>query len=229
MGTKTDEIQTKIDKIGTKTSDGEEISAREDSQDENPFPSPSFPSPVHLDSCSEYRANINPNRERERDSGFVLDPLFLIVASDGLWDVIINEEAQELVCSFLLSQIVPLSSSNDSDGDSGSGSGGDVDVGGINSDLDMTIRERSESEDIKKERGEISEAGERGERSKLKEERNEDYTRERRQSRRESNEKKSRSSKLLPTAMHNAAKLLALEAFVRGSMDNVGVCIVDLS
>jgi hypothetical protein len=33
---------------------------------------------------------------------------------------------------------------------------------------------------------------------------------------------------LLPEAMQNAAKLLALEAFVRGSMDNVGVCVVDL-
>ena len=35
-------------------------------------------------------------------------------------------------------------------------------------------------------------------------------------------------SLLLDTAMHDAARLLAVEAFVRGSMDNVGVCVVDL-
>ena len=35
-------------------------------------------------------------------------------------------------------------------------------------------------------------------------------------------------SLLLDSAMHDAARLLAVEAFVRGSMDNVGVCVVDL-
>lgn len=33
---------------------------------------------------------------------------------------------------------------------------------------------------------------------------------------------------LLQSAMHDAARLLAVEAFVRGSTDNVGVCVVDL-
>lgn len=35
-------------------------------------------------------------------------------------------------------------------------------------------------------------------------------------------------SLLLDSAMHDVARLLAVEAFVRGSMDNVGVCVVDL-
>lgn len=35
-------------------------------------------------------------------------------------------------------------------------------------------------------------------------------------------------SLLLPSAMHDAARLLAVEAYVRGSTDNVGVCVVDL-
>lgn len=37
------------------------------------------------------------------------------------------------------------------------------------------------------------------------------------------------SSQFLPSdAMHNAARELALEAYVRGSGDNIGVCIVEI-
>jgi hypothetical protein len=37
------------------------------------------------------------------------------------------------------------------------------------------------------------------------------------------------SSQYLPSdAMHNAARELALEAYVRGSGDNIGVCIIEI-
>ena len=42
------------------------------------------------------------------------------------------------------------------------------------------------------------------------------------------NEGRRGRSLLLPSAMHDAARLLAVEAYVRGSTDNVGVCVVDL-
>lgn len=69
--------------------------------------------------------------------------LFLIVASDGLWDVMTNQEAVDFVCSFLLSAL-----SND--------------------------------------------------------------------------------QSLPPHSFQDAAKMLAQEAFVRGSTDNIGVCIADI-
>lgn len=43
-----------------------------------------------------------------------------------------------------------------------------------------------------------------------------------------SGEKVIQHARLLQSAMHDAARLLAVEAFVRGSTDNVGVCVVDL-
>lgn len=93
--------------------------------------------------------------ETEVMSRSILHSLFLIVASDGLWDVMSNVEATELVCELLLTHIVK------------------VQISGENmSDAFVS---------------------------------------------------------LLPEAMQAAAKLLALEAFVRGSMDNVGVCVVDLT
>jgi hypothetical protein len=118
--------------------------------------------------CSKYLSSIgNPylNVERSKTykegdlgtiSPFTMHPLFVIVASDGLWDVMSNSEATELVCEFLLTQIVKPK----------------VQLSGKNVNDNVVS--------------------------------------------------------LLPEAMQNAAKLLALEAFVRGSMDNVGVCVVDL-
>ena len=41
-------------------------------------------------------------------------------------------------------------------------------------------------------------------------------------------EKVIQHARLLQSAMHDAARLLAVEAFIRGSTDNVGVCVVDL-
>lgn len=115
--------------------------------------------------CSKYLTSIGnlylyKKTYKEGDLGtispFTMHPLFVIVSSDGLWDVMSNSEASELVCEFLLTQIVKPK----------------VQLNGKNVN-DTAIS-------------------------------------------------------LLPEAMQNAAKLLALEAFVRGSMDNVGVCVVDL-
>lgn len=44
----------------------------------------------------------------------------------------------------------------------------------------------------------------------------------------EGREGKCQGSILQHSALHDAARLLAIEAYVRGSMDNVGVCVVDL-
>jgi serine/threonine protein phosphatase PrpC len=118
--------------------------------------------------CSKYLITIgNPYLDFEHEKAkiegevelpslSIMHALFLIVASDGLWDVMNSYEATELVCEFLLTQIVK-----------------------------PTVQLSREN---------VSDYG----------------------------------VLLLPEAMQNAAKLLALEAFVRGSMDNVGVCVVDL-
>ena len=72
---------------------------------------------------------------------------FLILASDGLWDVISNQEAVNFTCKYLLNSLLRNENSND----------------------------------------------------------------------------------VLPTeAFHFAAKALAVEAFIRGSSDNIGVCIIDI-
>jgi serine/threonine protein phosphatase PrpC/serine/threonine protein kinase len=73
--------------------------------------------------------------------------LFLIVASDGLWDVVSNDDGSELVCDFLMKQMTSIDA----------------------------------------------------------------Y-----------------ASFLPADAFHNAAKLLAHEALVRGASDNIGVCVVNL-
>lgn len=71
--------------------------------------------------------------------------LFAIMGSDGLWDVLGNDEAAELVCGYLYNQLAFSSSTS-----------------------------------------------------------------------------------LAPSLMHNAAKFLAQEAFVRGSSDNIAVYIIDM-
>ena len=74
---------------------------------------------------------------------------FLIVASDGLWDVLSNDEAVQITCDYLYSQMIQLD----------------------------TFRVTTE----------------------------------------------------LPSdALHYASQILAREAFVRGSSDNIGVCVIDL-
>ena len=83
---------------------------------------------------------------------------FLIVGSDGLWDVLTNQEAVDFVCDKLLVQI-SSSAHPPSLSSSFSGFG---------------------------------------------------------------------SMQLPAEAMHETAKLLAQEAYVRGSMDNIGVCIVSM-
>ena len=74
---------------------------------------------------------------------------FLIVASDGLWDVLSNDEAVQITCDYLYSQMIQLDS------------------------FRVTIELPSE-------------------------------------------------------ALHYASQILAREAFVRGSSDNIGVCVIDL-
>lgn len=82
--------------------------------------------------------------------------MFLIVGSDGLWDVMTNQEASDLVCERLLTSI-------------SAGLGG------------------------------------------------------------EGTERATTTATLPPDAMHEASRMLAQEAFVRGSMDNIGVCIIGIS
>ena len=85
---------------------------------------------------------------------------------DGLWDFVSDGDASELVCEFLLTQLVWKSS--------------------IGHAVKNAYGEESSSDHV------IEHAS------------------------------------LLQSAMHDAARLLAVEAFVRGSTDNVGVCVVDL-
>ena len=87
-----------------------------------------------------------------------LVPLFLIVGSDGLWDVMSNLEATELVCELLTTY--------------------------IHNHTQHAVDARDTPPSTKR---------------------------------------------LLPAeAMHGAAKMLAHEAFIRGSRDNIGVCVVEL-
>lgn len=81
--------------------------------------------------------------------------LFLIIASDGLWDVLSNDEAVELVCDSLTA-LIHRSDSSD----------------------------QSESPEV---------------------------------------------ITLPADAFHEASKILAHEAYLRGSSDNIGVCVIDLS
>jgi serine/threonine protein phosphatase PrpC len=91
--------------------------------------------------CSKYFNQRNINKSNK----FINK--FLILASDGLWDVISNQEAVNFTCKYLLNSLLRNEDSND----------------------------------------------------------------------------------VLPTeAFHFAAKALAVEAFVRGSSDNIGVCIIDI-
>eukprot|EP01041_Mallomonas_annulata_P000203 gene203-366_t len=85
------------------------------------------------------------------------DISFLIIASDGLWDVMSNQEATDFVCEHLINEI----------------------------NTAISFREDNDNENI--------------------------------------------SKGIVPVdAMHGASRLLAQEAFIRGSMDNIGVCIVGL-
>lgn len=97
--------------------------------------------------------------------------LFLIIASDGLWDVLSSAEAIELVCDSLLANDTERPSS-------------------------LTEATVATSADEK--------------------------------SGRDSGDRNSIAGVLPAYAFHEASKLLAQEAYLRGSSDNIGVCVVDL-
>ena len=118
--------------------------------------------------------------------------------ADGLWDFLSGAEATDLVCEFLLTQIIeqpPNRSNTHRKGgkkgrkrqrcESGSKEGGDE--GTVDVEDKVEAEEEEEVENVV-----------------------------------------GFKSYLQHSAMHDAARLLALEAYVRGSMDNVGVCVVDL-
>lgn len=90
--------------------------------------------------CQRYRDTMEELFGQDKD---LRQQLFIIMASDGLWDVMSNQEACELVCRYLLTAITASSGDHDD-------------------------------------------------------------------------------------AMHHAAKLVAQEAFIRGSSDNIGVLVIDL-
>lgn len=102
--------------------------------------------------CVRYRRLI---LEQEPSIASSSGLMFLIVGSDGLWDVLTNQEAVDFVCEKLHASIT------------------------------LAAQEARESATV--------------------------------------------VSTLPANAMHEASRLLAQEAFVRGSMDNIGVCIIGIS
>jgi serine/threonine protein phosphatase PrpC/serine/threonine protein kinase len=109
---------------------------------------------VHaMPSCQRYRQLLYHHRGKSS-----VEPLFLIMATDGLWDVVSNDQASEIVCNFLL----------------------------------KPLQEHTYMYEIDEERHHVT------------------------------------TISNAYDAMHGAAKKLALEGFVRGSTDNIGVAIIDL-
>ena len=93
---------------------------------------------------------------------------FLVIASDGLWDVMTEQDVADFVCDHLGLYLSMPSSGNESFGNNSSSSSS-------------------------------------------------------------SSRRSNHVPSLLPIdAFHETAKLLAQEAYVRGSMDNIGVCLIDL-
>ena len=132
---------------------------------------------------------------------------------DGLWDFLSGTDATELVCEFLLQQIITnrnehLNTDNSIDKIQY------IATGQYKIESDEEVK-RNFNIDYKygrqnHENGKINDD--------IKE----------RMDRQNLSERGCRRSMLHHSAMHDAARLLAIEAYVRGSMDNVGVCVVDL-
>lgn len=112
------------------------------------------------------------HRRSHYDSTYVLSTSylpppqqFLVIASDGLWDVMSEQDVADFVCDHLGLYLSMPSTGNNSFGNSNSSN----------------------------------------------------------------NSSRNHVPPLLPIdAFHETAKLLAREAYVRGSMDNIGVCLIDL-
>jgi serine/threonine protein phosphatase PrpC/ribosomal protein S27AE len=201
--------------------------------------------------CSTYRQAVasNTNMHIPTEGSAYLQPLFLILASgkreshyfiisiqsqflmssiflfsDGLWDHVTGAEATEIVCEFLLSQIIKGSLSNTDTCTSTmlkyhkfvtSKCFKALKFTGTGNPYSSYFTFLCLSSNSPSAHPGLPHQGISGNREHS--------------SRGTSNGDGRRGrSLLLPSAMHDAARLLAVEAYVRGSTDNVGVCVVDL-
>ena len=130
-----------------------------------------------------------------------------------MWDFLSGTDATELVCEFLLQQI--LTQEKD-----------DVNIGNSTDEVQNNSGDRYKTESNEKVNNNFKIDYKDDGKNHLHERLNVDA--KQRANRQDQNQRGCRGSMLHHSAMHDAARLLAIEAYVRGSMDNVGVCVVDL-
>ena len=130
-----------------------------------------------------------------------------------MWDFLSGTDATELVCEFLLQQILTLKID-------------DVNVGNSTDKIQNHSGDRHKTESKEEVNNNFKIDHKDDRKNHLYGRLNADA--EQRTNRQSQNQRGCRGSILHHSAMHDAARLLAIEAYVRGSMDNVGVCVVDL-